>query len=154
RIAQALGARLPDLLAPARALRSVRFRAQKKMARREQVIIQVATWLEDYAELEELLDKKVEFPLDKLKKTLQRRHLGEARAKAAASEARDAMGRKPDEVIRDICGLLEDYGIKVYPIELASDGFFGLSVAEEDGGPAVVVNTWDRISVERWIFTA
>ena len=23
-----------------------------------------------------------------------------------------------------------------------------------DGGPAVVVNTWDRISVERWIFTA
>jgi len=24
----------------------------------------------------------------------------------------------------------------------------------EDGGPAIVVNTWDRISVERWIFSA
>ncbi len=31
---------------------------------------------------------------------------------------------------------------------------FGLSVAPDDGGPAIVVNTWDRISVERWIFTA
>ena len=39
-------------------------------------------------------------------------------------------------------------------MRLASDAFFGLSVAKEDGGPAVVVNVWDRISVERWIFTA
>jgi len=27
-------------------------------------------------------------------------------------------------------------------------------VGNEDGGPAVVVNTWERVSVERWIFTA
>lgn len=27
-------------------------------------------------------------------------------------------------------------------------------MAPSDGGPAIVVNTWDRISVERWIFTA
>ncbi len=30
----------------------------------------------------------------------------------------------------------------------------GLSVSAEDGGPAIVVNTQDRISVERWIFSA
>jgi Zn-dependent peptidase ImmA (M78 family) len=42
----------------------------------------------------------------------------------------------------------------VYPLHLASDAFFGLSVGKEDGGPAVVVNAWERISVERWIFTA
>jgi Zn-dependent peptidase ImmA (M78 family) len=42
----------------------------------------------------------------------------------------------------------------VFPIPLASEGFFGLSVAADDGGPAVVVNVWERISVERWIFTA
>jgi Zn-dependent peptidase ImmA (M78 family) len=29
-----------------------------------------------------------------------------------------------------------------------------MSIGEEDGGPAVVVNVWDRISVERWIFSA
>jgi Zn-dependent peptidase ImmA (M78 family) len=37
---------------------------------------------------------------------------------------------------------------------VASDDFFGLSVGESDGGPAVVINTWERISVERWIFSA
>lgn len=42
----------------------------------------------------------------------------------------------------------------MYTPVLASEGFFGLSVGVEHGGPAVVVNTWDRISVERWIFTA
>ncbi len=36
----------------------------------------------------------------------------------------------------------------------ATNAFFGLSVKEEDGGPAVVINTWERISVERWIFSA
>lgn len=35
-----------------------------------------------------------------------------------------------------------------------SDDFFGLSIGPADGGPAVVVNVWDGISVERWIFTA
>ena len=39
-------------------------------------------------------------------------------------------------------------------METTRDSFFGLSVGKRDGGPAVVVNTWDRISVERWIFTA
>lgn len=39
-------------------------------------------------------------------------------------------------------------------MEVASDAFFGLSIAKEDGGPAIAVNTWQRISVERWIFTA
>ena len=32
--------------------------------------------------------------------------------------------------------------------------FFGLSVGGDDGGPAVVINTWERITVERWIFSA
>ncbi len=72
----------------------------------------------------------------------------------AAEEARRVLKLGPKDGIRDICGLLEDNGIKVYTPVLASEGFFGLSVGKDDGGPAVVVNTWDRISVERWIFTA
>ncbi|MFM7008922.1 MAG: ImmA/IrrE family metallo-endopeptidase, partial [Betaproteobacteria bacterium] len=32
--------------------------------------------------------------------------------------------------------------------------FLGLSVSEEDGGPAVIVNTWERLPVEHWIFSA
>src|SRR5207245_1218913 len=45
-------------------------------------------------------------------------------------------------------------GVKVCAMRIASDAFFGLSVAKSDGGPAIAVNVWDRISVERWIFTA
>ena len=44
--------------------------------------------------------------------------------------------------------------MKLLLMETTRDSFFGLSVGERDGGPAVVVNTWDRISVERWLFTA
>jgi Zn-dependent peptidase ImmA (M78 family) len=67
---------------------------------------------------------------------------------------REAMGLQRDEPIRDICGLLEDNGVKVLQIAVASHEFFGLSVGQDDGGPAVIVNTWDRIPVERWIFSA
>jgi Zn-dependent peptidase ImmA (M78 family) len=44
--------------------------------------------------------------------------------------------------------------VKIGRVSIASQDFFGLSVGPADGGPAIVVNTWERISVERWIFTA
>jgi hypothetical protein len=51
--------------------------------------------------------------------------------------------------------MLEDRaGIKVMRVVVASDAFFGLSIAADGLGPVIVVNTWDRISVERWIFSA
>jgi Zn-dependent peptidase ImmA (M78 family) len=56
--------------------------------------------------------------------------------------------------VPDICGFLEGVGVKVFAPSVASDAFFGLSVGPDDGGPAIVVNTWERISVERWIFSA
>ena len=71
-----------------------------------------------------------------------------------ARAARSRAGLGSDEPVRDICGLLEENGVKLLLLEKQRDSFFGLSVGEDDGGPAVVVNTWDRISVERWIFTA
>jgi Zn-dependent peptidase ImmA (M78 family) len=37
---------------------------------------------------------------------------------------------------------------------VANDAFMGLSVAEDGGGPAIIVNTWDRLPVETWIFSA
>ncbi|MCY3795734.1 MAG: ImmA/IrrE family metallo-endopeptidase, partial [Gammaproteobacteria bacterium] len=50
--------------------------------------------------------------------------------------------------------MLEHAGVKVLLHPTQRESYFGLSVSSEGGGPAVVVNTWDRISVERWIFTA
>jgi Zn-dependent peptidase ImmA (M78 family)/DNA-binding XRE family transcriptional regulator len=154
RIAGVLDVKLQDLLTPARVLKAVRFRAAKKMTSREQVLVDVSRWLDDYSELETMLHDRIPYRLDKLAKSCSAKS-GAKRAREAAGAARRALDLGAGEGIRDICGLLQERaGIKVYPLPLASEGFFGLSVGTEDGGPAVVVNVWDRISVERWIFTA
>lgn len=145
-LAAALGSPVEDLLRPIRELRSVRFRADKKMATRGQVLSDVSRWLDDYCALEEQLGEKPSAKLKKCKVGLT--------PEDCARWARKEFRLKDDELIRDICGLLEDNGIKVYLPQVAAEGFFGLSVGREDGGPAVVVNTWERISVERWIFSA
>jgi Zn-dependent peptidase ImmA (M78 family)/transcriptional regulator with XRE-family HTH domain len=152
-ISRALGVPLARLLVPVRPLTRVRFRAQKKLHSREEVLATVARQLDHYQQLEDLVGEQKRPALARMRRGVEEIR-GDARALEAASRAREAFGLRDDESIRDICGLLEDHGIKVLTPAVASDGFFGLSVGEADGGPAVVVNTWERISVERWIFTA
>jgi Zn-dependent peptidase ImmA (M78 family)/transcriptional regulator with XRE-family HTH domain len=152
RIATVLGVRPEELLLPVKQLRAVRFRAKKRMITREDLLATVARWLGDYAELEQLLNESASYELASLSASWRRRRRPIDPVTAAA-EARAALGLRENDSIRDICGLLEDNGVKVYKPVLASEGFFGLSVGHSDGGPAVVVNCWDRISVERWIFT-
>jgi Zn-dependent peptidase ImmA (M78 family)/transcriptional regulator with XRE-family HTH domain len=157
RIAEALGVRTKELLAPVRTLSHVRFRAHKRMSTRENVLSNVARWLDDYVELEELVGQRRPWGLGALAIDLRKSKPGLDRARDAAARARSELGLangRHDDTIRDVGGLLDDNGIKVLTADVKSEGFFGLSVGSEDGGPAVVVNVWDRISVERWIFTA
>ena len=157
RIAQALGVGVDDLLAPAHRFKAVRFRAQKKMTTREQLLVEVAGWLADYNEIERLREIEAKYPLGTTMKKAASMTPGEERAKATAGLARQAVGLAEDgheDVVRDMCGLLEGNGVKVITPKVASEGFFGLSVAKDDGGPAVVVNAWERVPVERRIFTA
>jgi Zn-dependent peptidase ImmA (M78 family)/DNA-binding XRE family transcriptional regulator len=153
RVAKALDVKLEDLFVPVRELTAVRFRANRKMTTRGELLADVARWLDDYNELEDLLGDRLRFELGDLCVKVRRLRGPERPAKAAAL-AREAFGLESDEAVRDISGLLEGKGIKVFTPELASEGFFGLSVAPREGGPAIVVNVWDRLSVERWIFTA
>jgi Zn-dependent peptidase ImmA (M78 family)/DNA-binding XRE family transcriptional regulator len=150
-LALALGVKTPDLLVEVRPLQAVRFR-QKRMTSREQVLVRVSRWLEAYSELEDLLGQKKKFAFANAKEAAA--GSGVEHAMRLAATARRGVDLRPEDTIRDVCELLEDNGVKVYPLSLASEGFFGLSVAPRDGGPAVVVNVWERISVERWIFTA
>lgn len=156
RIANVLGVRLEELLTPVRQLEAVRFRADRKMNTRNEILADVARWLDNYNELETILDDRQRYVFENVAVELEPSLVGLERAKRAAQRAREAAGLndKRENAIRDICGLLEDNGVKVFTPARASEGFFGLSVADRDGGPAVVVNTWDRLSVERWIFTA
>lgn len=152
-MASALGVKLQDLFVPIRTLSRVRFRALKRINSRESILADVARWLEDFNYLEKLLNDHKGFLLKDFMSNLSSVQ-GNKRAKYAAEKARVKFNLNDKEPIHDIAGLLESRGIKVYPVTLASDGFFGLSVSEEDGGPAVIVNVWERISVERWIFSA
>lgn len=148
-IAGALEVKLQELFQPVRELLTVRFRSARRMQNRENVLAEVARWLDDFNYLEKVLKKQVSFSLKSVCAQYNRERLVQS-----AELCRKKLGLKPTEPIYDICGLLEHAGVKVLSVPMASAGFFGLSVSEEDGGPAVVVNIWERISVERRIFSA
>lgn len=150
-IARALQVPIQQLVEPGRALRDVRFRSNKRMRNREQILVDVGRWLDDFGDLEGILDERLPSVVDDIPPQFKAR---KDRGEAAAALARKAFDLDAEEPVRDICGLLESGGIKVGEQKVASHDFFGLSVAAAEGGPAVIVNTWDRIPVERWIFTA
>ncbi len=155
KIADALDVGIEKLLEEVKPLSHVRFRANKKMISRDQILVDVTTWLNNFNMLEGLLDDRRPFKLDALQNKLKS-YRGKDKPEYAAKEARKILFGSQndfDEPIRNLAGLLEDGGIKVYPYTLASDTFFGLSVGKTDGGPAIIVNTWERITVERWIFS-
>jgi Zn-dependent peptidase ImmA (M78 family)/transcriptional regulator with XRE-family HTH domain len=148
-VARALGLRLQDLLIPARRLETVRFRSSKRMRNREKILAEVSRWLDDFNSLEDILGEHQTSRLEEIEAQCSRRDIV-----SAAILCRELLNLKPTEPIHDICGLLEHAGIKIFTVSCASDDFFALSVAKEDGGPAIIVNTWERIAVERRIFSA
>lgn len=152
-IARALDVRVRDLVQPVPELTGVRFRSQKKMNRRENVLAEVALLLEELHELEQMTGSTLPYRLDGLAVELRTMEPGRNRALHAAQRARQELKLSPGEGIRDIGGLVESAGIKLLRVRLASDGFFGLSVAPDSLGPAIAVNVWERITVERWVFT-
>jgi Zn-dependent peptidase ImmA (M78 family)/DNA-binding XRE family transcriptional regulator len=151
-LANAFGVQIQELVTAAPELTQVRFRSLKRLNTRGQILNEMARKLKDFHELESLLNSHVRYGLEDF--SAKRSGSSEARAKKAAREVRNIFGLNDVEPVRDICGLLESEGIKIIPMNIASDAFFGLSIAKDNGGPAIAVNTWDRISVERWIFTA
>ena len=146
-LGKALQVPLGDLVTPVRPLETVRFRAQTRVLGRAQILAEVAKWLDAYTQVEADLGESCPFRFETVPTSA-------GNPAETAGAAREAIQFAPTEPVRDICGLLEENGVKLLLLDKKSDSFFGLSVAAGDGGPAVVVNTWDRISVERWIFTA
>ena len=148
----ALEVPIRELLIPIRALERVRFRSLKHLKSRDQVLAEVTRWLSDFADMEALLGEQPRRVLKEIWQILAKKEKLDIPAIAAL--AREHFGLNDREPVYDICGLLESRGIKVYSLQVANDAFMGLSVAEDDGGPAIIVNTWDRLPVETWIFSA
>ena len=146
-VAAALAAPVGELVTPVRPLESVRFRARAQVHAREQILAVVSKWLEAYAGLEVELGDRPPFGFGSASAC-------DGSPAEVARAARRAVGLPAATPAPDLARLLEDHGVKLLLLPTTRDSFFGLSVGGRDGGPAVVVNTWDRISVERWIFTA
>lgn len=145
--ARTLRTTLRDLVSPVRPLESVRFRAGARMRNREQVLAEASWWLDGYLMLEDKMNDRPPFRFEVAR--------GSAPDPASvARAARQAVGLRPDTPIVNLCGLLEENGVKVLSLDKRQESFSGLSVGPTDGGPAVAVNTWDRIPVENRIFTA
>jgi len=151
-LAKALHVRVPELLVEAPVLKRVRFRSLKRLKRREQVLVEVGQKLRDFSELETLLNASDRKDFNELRAVAARARGQGIPAVAAAMRSHFGLGEH--EPVHDICGLLESQGVKVLSVNIATDAFLGLSVSEDDGGPAVIVNTWERLPVEHWIFSA
>lgn len=145
--ARTLGTRFGDLLSPVRPLVSVRFRTRAPMRNREQVLAEASRWLDGYLMLEDKMNDRPPFRFEAARRNA-------TTPAEAARAARQAVGLRPDTPIVNLSGLLEKNGVKVLSLDKQQESFFGLSVGSADGGPAVAVNTWERIPVEHRIFTA
>lgn len=148
-ISRVLKVNFQDLFLSAGILKTVRFRSNRQMQNRENILAEISHRLREFVFVEDILKQKVVFALKNIQKQCTPSDAGKA-----ARVCREALDLKPTEPIRDICGLLEHSGVKVFPVKATSPGFFGLSVGADDGGPAVAVNIWERISIERQIFSA
>lgn len=148
RLAEVFKADIRDLLASPPEFKSLRFRTHKTMSKRdldtrEQIIFDAARWLHDYNELEDMLGiSSAALPEPE-----------ESDPAELARALRNELGLDEKEPIVDIIGLLEKWGIRFYLLPFNLKGFFGFSVGKEDGGPAIIVNISEDISVERRIFT-
>jgi Zn-dependent peptidase ImmA (M78 family)/DNA-binding Xre family transcriptional regulator len=150
KISTALDVPLQKLVVDAPQLRDFRFRTQKTMSAREkaeqqEMLTDSARWLKDYNELEELTNDTIRFRL--------KGDYAHLTPEEAAKKVRGELGVTGKEPIADIVNLIENAGVKV---RISSFGFkqtFGISVGKGDGGPAIFVNSYPGISIERQIFT-
>ena len=129
----------------------IRFRAleKKNIRKREDIIYEISLWIEKYNKLVKKLElnSDFEYKLADIENATNNPIV-------MAHKAREALELKNDETVMDICNLIEfKAGIKIMAKQFNSDSFFGLSAEDIDGGKVIVVNTWDRISVERRIFS-
>ncbi len=151
-IASILGVPFRRMVEEVRPLKGVRFRSTKHMHDREQILADVSRWFYNFCDIEQLVEggrstsKKIsgQSPPTDVPDLIK-----------SAMLTRNHLGLNDKEPISSIRKLLEiDGSIKVGEVKTPSRNFFGLSVSDENHGQAIVVNTWENISVERWIFTA
>lgn len=149
-ISKVLQVDIAELITPVREIECVRFRAKKTLKKRDNVLAAVSKWLDDF---NFLIEKVGGSAGGRYSDIVESVHSVLDDPIQLAARTRDAMGLSAEEPIHDIAGLFAKYSIKLLALPLTTDSFFGLSVGERDGGPAIVVNAWSRITFEKQIFS-
>ena len=155
KLANALEVKVFDLVRVVPELRSVRFRAlkwrtKKAKEQREEVKSEVSLWMRDFNDLEDMLSTKKGHKFSIPGSIIS----GKAKSPDKIAEAaRKWFDLDEDEIITDICGLVESVGIKLHFINVGLDNFSGLSVNDDELGAAIIVNTHAAKTTERKIFT-
>ena len=111
-LADTLGISVFDITEQVPKLESLRFRSHKSLtaqekAEREQISVEVATWLRDFNELEEMLDKRFPYQFELIESR-------NSTPEQVAAEAREKLELPCEKCIPDICELLEKSGVKIF----------------------------------------
>ena len=146
-LGKCLGHNSGDFLQQPLSLDAVRFRSQKKLRSRVTIIDDIARWLRNYHFIEEQTGQKSRLLL-KVPNSTMRKDM-----RVLAAHFRKMVCLDEASPVIDPCLLLERIGIKVLFYETTAD-FYGLSINDKNCGPAIVINSNDRISAERKVFTA
>ena len=155
-IADALKTPIHRLVTPIKKLSSARFRSGELVLElRESILDDVARWIDNFCDIENIVDNHIALKINfsRVRKEAAR-NKDKCRCRTAAMLVRKELGLGESEPLHNISGLLESAGIKIGERKFNVDNVFGLSVAAREGGPAIVVNTREGITVERQIFTA
>ncbi len=119
---------------------------------RAKLLADVSRWLSNFNALENSIDDHIPYQFERFSAKIRYTRPGKKRAVRAALAAREVLNLGAGEPVY-VCQCLESAGIKICQLDLGSDEIFGMSIAPRDGGPAIVVNTWNRIPLERRRFT-
>lgn len=148
KISDALKVNINDLLADPFELKTLRFRTKKlsgrEKAERDQTEHDTSIWLENYKFLEDNLNNPFNYNLSSITASTPEK---------GAIEVRKALGLDDEEPVYNIVKLIEKAEIKLRMHPFGFQKTNGLSIGEQDGGPAIIVNSEAGIPIERQIFT-
>lgn len=155
-IADAFNVHIVDLFTEPPKLSTVRFRSnsiitEKDKAKKEQYLIDAAWWLKDFNFLQSVTDDKKGYKFKSV--FVQTDKVNANNAIKMAEKTREVLGLRVGEPIGDIVSLVQNAGIKIKLRSFELKNFFGFSISESDGGPAIIVNNDSAINFERQIFT-
>ncbi len=145
-----LGVSINELVSESPNLQKLRFRTLKELSAREkaeknQILNSAARWLNDYKELEDMLGEHLPYLFDDLP-------IGNPEEMAIEARRRLKLGDSIEPVF-DIADCIEKAGIKLGICDFGFKKTFGLSVADGEKGPAIIINSESSFPVERQIFT-